>query len=84
MHNQQYPQACRGLRTIWHDTASAEHAPLAHFYPPLTRAPSPRGYGLRLVQHGLFYLLVFKMLNLGVLKAPSYEEADTRVLITDH
>ena len=42
--------------------------PLArHFYPPLTRAPSPRGYGLRPVQHELFCLLVFKMLNLATL-----------------
>ena len=42
--------------------------PLArHFYPPLTRAPSPRGYGLRLVQHELFYLLVFKILGLMTL-----------------
>ena len=42
-----------------------------HFYPPLTRAPSPRGYGLRLVQHELFYLLVFKFLGLTGIIRPS-------------
>ena len=35
-----------------------------HFYPPLTRAPSPRGYGLRLMQPESFYLQVFNPLNL--------------------
>ncbi len=39
--------------------AIAGYAPTVHFYPALTRDPSPRVYGLRLVQHELFYLLVF-------------------------